>query len=208
MAVETCINTIRHAHTQFNSEKRYAGTIDVSLSDKGIQESTNAAEKLAKYKFDVVVTSNMKRAVETAQILAQRNTPIVKSKLCSERNFGIMEGCTWDDVQKFNPPILFIEVGNDLHSVNPKGGEAFEDLWQRAKKFRRFLFRKYRGGSVLVVSHGVFLQMLHGVLRGMTCIESLAFYPANLELASFRFIDDCLTEEKITKLVGTMGMNF
>jgi broad specificity phosphatase PhoE len=113
-----------------------------------------------------------------------------------------MEGLTWDDVQNLDPPILFIEVGNDLHSVNLQGGEPFENVWERAKRFRRFLFREHKGSSILVVSHGVFLQMFHGVLRGLSCIESLAVYPANLELVTCQFSGDQLIEEKMVKLVG------
>jgi broad specificity phosphatase PhoE len=149
-----------------------------------------------------VLTSTLKRAIETAEILAGDGVPIVKNKLCNERNFGIMEGLTWDDVQTLEPKVLLIEVGNDLHTVNPKGGEPFEDLWQRAKKFRRFIFKNYRGLNILVVSHGVFMQMFHGVLRGQNCIESLAVYPSNLELTTFRFCGNRLTSEKAVKLIG------
>ncbi len=44
--------------------------------------------------------------------------------------------------------------------------------------------------------------MFHGVLRGLSCIESLAVYPANLELVTCQFSGDQLIEEKTVKLVG------
>jgi broad specificity phosphatase PhoE len=200
MPVETTISTIRHAHTAYNAEKRYAGSIDVSLSEAGICDARTAAAKLAGLTFDVVITSALKRSIETARILIGGATPFVVSKLCNERNFGIMEGLTWDEVHALEPPVLFIEVGNDTHSVNPKGGEPFEDVWARAEKFRRFIFREFKGASVLVVSHGVFLQMFHGVLRGLSCIEALAVYPANLELARFQFAGQRLVEERTFRL--------
>ncbi|OGD32772.1 MAG: hypothetical protein A2V45_15515 [Candidatus Aminicenantes bacterium RBG_19FT_COMBO_58_17] len=200
MSSETIISTLRHAHTLFNAEKRYAGTIDIPLSEAGIRDARKAAAKLAEMKFEVVVTSTQKRAFETAQILVGDSVRIIRNKLCNERNFGVMEGLTWDDIQSLQPPILMISVGNDLHTVNPKGGEPFEAVWERAKKIRRFLFKEYEGSNILVVSHGVFLQMLHGVLRGLSCIESLGNYPANLELARFRFSGRRLMEENIVKL--------
>lgn len=206
--METTILTLRHAHTQFNVEKRYAGTIDIPINEKGIQDSRIAAKSIAALAVDVIISSNLKRAYQTAQILAGGKIPIVKTKLCAERNFGILEGRTWDDAQKMDPPILFISVGNDLHSVNPRGGEHFEDLWQRAKKFRDFIFRRYSGKTVLVVSHGVFLQMFHGVLRGLSCIEALSVYPANLELATFRFSNTGLIHEQVTRLADSPGINF
>ncbi len=201
MLIETKIATMRHARTDYNAEKRYAGTIDIPLNEKGIQEAREAAGKLSQYQFDVVVTSTLKRSLQTAQLIFNNTIPTIQSELCNERNFGIMEGCTWEEVLMFQPPVLMIEVGNDLHTVNPKGGEPFENVWERAKKFRRFLFKQYKGLSILVISHGVFLQMFHGVLQGRNCIESLDTYPSNLELATFFFNVNRLVEEKVVRLI-------
>lgn len=200
MAIETIIHTIRHAQTNFNAERRYAGSIDVSLSKKGVREAMKASRKLAGMKFDVVVSSTLRRAVKTAEILVGPTAKIVKNSLCVERNFGVFEGNTFDEVQDIVPPVLYITVGNDLHSVNPKASEHFEDVWMRAKEFRNHLFHQYRGKKILVVSHFVFLQMFHGVLRSSSCIESLATYPKSLEFSTFRFSGHSLVEEKSTKL--------
>jgi broad specificity phosphatase PhoE len=203
MKINTTISTLRHAHTQYNAEKRYAGSIDVPLSEIGIEDACQAAAMLAGIKFDMVITSTLKRAIQTAQILIGDSAPIIQNELCNERNFGIMEGLTWNDIQTLQPPVLMINVGNDLHTVNPRGGEPFEDVWERAKKFRRYIFESYAGKTLLVISHGVFLQMFHGVLRGLNCIESLGSYPSNLELAKFQFVDETLAEEKAMRLLGS-----
>lgn len=196
----TSITTLRHARTVYNDQKRYAGTINIPLSEQGQRDAREAATKINSRQYDIIVTSRLSRAHETAEIISAGAIPIVRTHLCNERNFGIMEGLTWDQVQTLDPPVLMISVGNDQHTVNPRDGEPFEDVWDRAKKFRRFLFRSYAGQKILVVSHGVFLQMLHGVLRGLTCIESLASYPANLELWRFDFANDRLEKETVIKL--------
>jgi broad specificity phosphatase PhoE len=205
MAERTIINTLRHAHTTYNGEKRYAGTIDVDLNDQGIRDTQLAAAILRDEGYDVVIASTLKRSYETARIIVDGTVPMVKTDLCNERNFGIMEGMTWEDVKQLVPPVMMIKVGSDLHTVNPKGGEPFEDVWDRAKKLKQLLFREYYGKNILVVSHGVFLQMFNGVMRGLTCIESLALYPANLELARFIFDGYHLAEEKVRKLAGEEG---
>jgi probable phosphoglycerate mutase len=202
MAIETTIHTLRHAHTAYNAEKRYAGSIDIPLNEKGITEARQAAPKLAHVPLDVVVTSTLRRSIETAEILVGDRVPIVHCELCNERNFGVMEGLTWANVQYLSPPVLFVEVGNDLHSVNPKGGEPFEVVWSRAQQFRHYLFEHYEGLNILVVSHGVFLQMLHGVLRNSNCIESLCVYPSNLELACFQYLGSRLVDENVYQLNG------
>lgn len=208
MRKRTTIHTMRHARTRYNAERRYAGTIDIDLSEEGRTDARQAAARLVEVELDVVVTSTLKRSLETARLLVGKNVPIVQSALCRERNFGIMEGLTWDEIQVLQPPIMLVRVGNDLHTVNPKGGEPFEAVWERARKFRQYLFRHYGGKSVLVISHGVFLQMFHGVLSGSNCIESLARFPANLELASFQFEGERLAREKRVELGGQEALRW
>lgn len=198
--MRTVISTLRHARTAYNDERRYAGSIDVPLSDRGRQEARSAAAQLQGHHYDAIVASRLRRARETAECFAADGTPIVQTRLCNERCFGIMEGLTWDDVQRLDPPVLMIPVGGELHTVNPRQGEPFEDLWARARRFRRFLFSRFSGRNVLVISHGVFLQLFHGLLRGTNCIESLALVPANLELRRFEFSGDNLVDEKAINL--------
>lgn len=198
--MKTSISTLRHARTAYNQEKRYAGSIDIPLCEQGIREAEAVAPKVKGLPFDAVVTSRLRRAHETARIVAPAGIPILRTRLCNERNFGIMEGLTWDDVQTLDPPVLMISVGGDQHTVNPRNGEPFEQVWERARKFRDYLFRRFEGRKVLVVSHGVFLQMLHGVFRSSNCIESLAVYPANLELRRFDFTGGSLSQEAAIRL--------
>jgi broad specificity phosphatase PhoE len=199
--MHTCIHTIRHARTLFGDQQRYAGTLDVPLSREGRREAKAAAAGLRDARFDVVITSTKMRAIDTAKLLVGASTPTVKSGLCDERNYGAMEGLTALDVKRLKPKILFIKVGNDTHSVNPPGGEPLEDLRERARKFCRFVFKRYRGSSVLVVSHGVFLQQFHGLLRGKSCIESLADWPSNLQMTSFTFAGNRLLETRSVNLI-------
>jgi broad specificity phosphatase PhoE len=206
--MNTTIYTIRHAKTKYGEESRYAGTIDIPLSPKGRREARQASASLKGADFDVIVTSTLARAVQTARLMVGKSRPIVQCPYCNERNFGAMEGHTWEEVKRFRPRILFIKVGGDLHSVNPPGGEPFEELWQRAKRFRRFLFQHYRGSKILVVSHGVFLQEFHGLLRGKSCIESLGEWVTNLEMTSFSFDGNRLVGESKVKLMDTKAADF
>jgi len=204
----TYIHTIRHAKTTFGEQQRYAGTIDVPLSPAGAKEAKAAAAGMRDMKFDVVLTSMKIRAIDTARLLVGASAPILQCHFCDERNYGTMEGHTIFEVKRFKPRILFIRVGNDTHSVNPPGGEPFEEVWERAKKFRRLIFKQYRGSRVLVVSHGVFLQQFHGLLRGKSCIESLADWTSNLEMTSFTFSGNRVLEERSVKLIDKKQYDF
>jgi broad specificity phosphatase PhoE len=120
-----------------------------------------------------------------------------------------LEGLTWSEVQGLNPPVTFVEIGDDFHSVNPKDGEPFEEVWLRAKEFHNYLFANHKGSNILVVSHSIFLQVFHGILRGMNLIESLAVaYPATLDLTTFHFSDNELISENVVKFSSTVEKSF
>ena len=181
----TVIATLRHARTQHGSERRYAGSMDVPLSDPGRDDCRRARPWLAHSRYDVILSSPQARALETARLVAPADSSIEIDPLIVERRYGVMEGRTWEEVQTIEPPILFIEVGGNRHSVNPWNGEPFEDIWRRAQQFSRRVLERHAGRRILVVSHSAFLQMLHGVLLGRNCIESLDSEVANLELSTF-----------------------
>lgn len=208
MKTITFIHTVRHAKTAYGEQQRYAGWIDVPLNKRGIREAKEASKKMKDMKFDVVVTSTLRRCSDTARCLVGRKCPIIKNELCKERYYGAFQGLTYKEVKLIRPKVLFIKVGNDTHSVNPPGAEPFEDLKYRAKKFQRFIYKNYRGSSVLIVSHSAFLQQFHGLLRGLSCIEALTDYTSNLELTTFKMHGKRLLKEHSIKLIGEERFDF
>lgn len=202
------VSTIRHAQTDYGAQHRYAGSRDVPLSDKGRNDCALIAEHVRRLAPDVIIASPLQRAMETALLIRPHDVPIHADPLAVERNYGILEGLTAGEVGALEPPVLFVAVGDDTHSVNPRGGEPFEKVWGRAELFAERLFLEHQGRHALVVAHSVFLQMLHGVFRGGNCIESLMSSPANLELATFRFHDRVIVGEESRRLLGSVGSGF
>ena len=197
----TTIFTVRHAETDYSVQRRYAGTIDISLNKNGIKDTKEASKKLSGIHFDVVITSTLQRSIETAGYLLGPATKLVKHSCCNERNYGRMQGLTADEVKYLTPKVEFIEVGNDTHSLNPPEGESFEQLHKRAEELSEYIFKNYRGLSILVISHGVFLQQFHGLLRGLDWKQSLAENVTMLELHKFRFNGNVLVDESVLKLI-------
>ena len=89
---------IRHGESVWNKENRFAGWVDVDLSEKGIEEAHNAGKKLLaeKYIFDLAYTSFLKRASRTLDIVLEemniQNIPIIKSWKLNERHYGSLQG--------------------------------------------------------------------------------------------------------------------
>lgn len=192
----TRITTVRHGQTDYNTERRYAGSIDVPLNEKGIAEAKSAAIRLADYDFDIVITSRLRRAILTAELLTSgRGIPIIQNELCNERNYGKMEGLNYIEVEGITPHVLYRKLNNDFHSMNPPGGETFPVLRKRAKAFYQFIFNNYEGSDILVVSSSAFLQQLHGLFRDLDWDESLRDDIHNLSCINFTFNKRKLIEE-------------
>jgi broad specificity phosphatase PhoE len=192
----TRITSIRHGQTDYNLERRYAGSIDVPLNEKGIEDAKNAAIRLRDYDFDIAITSKLRRAIQTADLLtAGRNIQIIQNELCNERNYGKMQGLNYIEVEDITPRILYFKLNNDFHSLNPPSGETFPNLRKRAKAFSQFLFQNYTGSNILVVSSSAFMQQLHGLFRGFDWLESLRNEIYNLDCITFTFNGRKLIEE-------------
>jgi broad specificity phosphatase PhoE len=203
----TRISTIRHGQTAYNLEKRYAGSIDVPLNEKGIGDAENAAIKLKGNEFDIVITSKLKRAIQTAELLvAGRNIQIIQNELCNERNYGKMQGLNYVEVEEIKPRILYLKLNNDFHSLNPPNGETFPALRRRAKTFSQFIFQNYICSNILVVSSSAFMQQLHGLFRGTNWMESLRNEIHNLACTTFTFNGRKLIEEMTVKLPEGKGI--
>ncbi len=197
----TRILTIRHGQTAYNLEKRYAGSIDIPLNEKGIEDAENASILLKDYELDILITSKLKRAIHTAELLiAGRNIPIIQNKLCNERNYGKMQGLNYIEVEEIKPRIKYFKLNNDFHSLNPPDGETFPALRRRAKLFSEFIFQNYTGSNILVVSSSAFMQQLHGIFQGTNCMESLRNEIHNLDCTTFTFNGRKLIEEKTVSL--------
>ena len=74
--------------------------------------------------FDVTIVSPLRRAIETARLFRGENTEIVISPYAKERNYGILEGRYFADVEHIRPPIHFIKVGNDYPLTRSTSGRT------------------------------------------------------------------------------------
>ena len=89
---------VRHGESEWNKENRFTGWTDVPLSEKGVWEAKDAGERLKKnnYKFDVCVTSVLKRAVTTwnylDEVIDHHHIPVLKSWRLNERHYGGLQG--------------------------------------------------------------------------------------------------------------------
>ena len=90
---------IRHGETDGTYQKRYCGVTDLPLNKMGIEQVENASRNLKKEKIDKVYSSDMKRTIQSANIVF-KDKDIEKLSSLREMNFGIFEGLTYEEIMK------------------------------------------------------------------------------------------------------------
>lgn len=90
----------RHATTPWNGEQRLQGSKDIGLSEIGFEESAGLAGQLEGFGISIIITSELQRAYQTAEIIGKvLHVPIVRYAGFNERSFGELEGKVWPEVQ-------------------------------------------------------------------------------------------------------------
>lgn len=183
---EILLSTIRHGLTELNRDRKVGGRVDVPLIDEGREQAREARQMFRGTAFDVVISSPLSRVLETAEIIAEvERNEILVEETCIERSFGEMEGLAPEKIRKQLPQVRYTQIGEINYSLNPPGGESFEQLHERARKFFEQTIMVHRGKRVVLFGHENFLQQLHGVIRGLGPFESLERGIQNCELNQF-----------------------
>ena len=157
------ITALRHGESVGNAESRWQGQADYPLTDTGRAQARALAERWCndKVKFDLVISSPLLRAKETAEIIASRlNVTIEFEPLWLERDNGDFSGLTAHEVrQNFTHPQFstpYDPVGGD--------GEGDWELFLRAGQALQSLLKR-EPARYLIVSHGGLLnQFMHAVI--------------------------------------------
>lgn len=156
---------LRHGESTWNLENRFTGNVDVPLSAKGEIEARQAGRLLKEIPIDMVFTSTLKRAIDTATIVLEvregLTLPIERSSAINERHYGILQGLNKADVaKKYGEEQL--RLWRRSYDVRPPDGESLEDTAGRSLPYfkERILGEIRKGNNVLVVAHGNSLRSI------------------------------------------------
>ncbi len=144
---------IRHGETLWNAVHRFQGFSDIELSPKGICQAQLLAASLKGEILTAIYTSPLKRARQTAQIIAEHHDcPLMVEEGLKEINQGQLEGLTGEDLRRNFPDFLkrWIQAPG---SVRLPEGESLEELQQRAWAAIERIIGNHGVGTVLAVAH-------------------------------------------------------
>ena len=157
---------VRHSKTE-GEENRYYGHIDVSLSQEGAEQAEMLRDRLTSQNLNVVYSSDLKRALDTADIIAGAHK--LKVMPCSdlrELDFGELAGMTFNEIQERYHGAIKLLSGEDLDMSAP-GGESLRQMSIRIKRFVAGVEKQPRERTVLVVAHDGSLKVLLCTLLGI-----------------------------------------
>ncbi len=155
---------LRHGESIGNAQSRWQGQSDYALTEKGRAQARALSErwKYEGVKFDLVISSPLSRAKETAEIIASAlGVNLEFDPILLERHIGEMEGLTAEEVRKLpQPPYItpYDAIGG--------AGEGDWALFLRAGQALHGLLRR-PAGSYLIVSHGGLLNQLMNAIIGI-----------------------------------------
>ena len=156
------IYLVRHGQTDWNLRGIAQGQTDVPLNETGIAQAQALRDKVRGIDFGVCYSSPLKRAAETATIIAGHRCEIRYDDLLKERGFGEFEGRPGAEMREKAP-----NIGDFKINTNYGGIEPVKDLLARAEAFLAKIKRDCAGmDRVLVVGHGSMLKAIHFAIVG------------------------------------------
>ena len=156
---------IRHAQSTMNADGLWQGQADPALTEEGRAQARALAERLAEAKPSVLVTSNLRRARETAEIAARRLGIAAQLEPgLRELDVGQWSGLARDEIARRWPEDFERFRSGDM-DLRAGGGETRRELRERVLAAIRSLSQSYRGERIAVVTHLGVLRVLSPGVR-------------------------------------------
>ncbi|HJL59182.1 MAG TPA: 2,3-diphosphoglycerate-dependent phosphoglycerate mutase [Candidatus Thalassarchaeaceae archaeon] len=171
---------LRHGQSVWNAANKFTGWTDVGLSPKGEEEATQAGHDLAQIAFDIIYTSDLKRAQRTAEIAMSFNSssnspPTITDWRLNERHYGDLQGLNKDETrEKYGDEQ--VHIWRRSYDTPPPGGESLETCAERTIPcLEELIIPDLKDGkTVLVAAHGNSLRSIVMHIEGLSKEEVLS----------------------------------
>jgi broad specificity phosphatase PhoE len=150
----TSLILVRHGETDWNVEGRYQGQADPPLNERGREQARQTAAEIAMLRPDAIYSSPLKRAWETAQIIAEvAGIPdVIPEPRLKEISQGEWEGMLVTEIQAEYPEEFRLWLEHPWQLKLP-GRESLQDLEKRVMDAVNDILVRHRGEKVVIVSH-------------------------------------------------------
>lgn len=150
----THIGLFRHGQTDWNVNFLLQGVTDIPMNSTGIEQVRTAARSLNRNDWDLILTSPLGRARQTAEIIAEQKgfSNIQQEDLLIERSFGEAEGLAYEQWKS---------KYSNLDEI--PGGESKSDLTRRSLLLLETFINTHPGKRILAISHGALIRTVLGI---------------------------------------------
>jgi broad specificity phosphatase PhoE len=182
----TTLLLVRHGQTDSNQSRLLMGQSDMPMNLEGRQEAAHLAARLKQSRIDVLYTSDLERALETARIVAKAVgiEPVALAEL-RELDVGAAVGKTREEL-RVECPGLFGESWLDTPFP---GGESYAQLTKRVGRTLRELLARHEGRTVVVIAHGGTIRAGVAALTGMPLARLIGLTVANASITRLTSAD-------------------
>jgi broad specificity phosphatase PhoE len=156
----------RHGETEWNVGKIFRGRADVNLDAVGVKQADLLGKYLGNCRLEAVYSSPLKRALDTATIVARyQKVGVHTAEDIIDLDYGEWQSLSEQQVERLYPALLK-EWHNSPHKVRIPGGESLEDVRGRVIELVNDVLSRHQG-RILLVSHRVVLKVLICSLLGL-----------------------------------------
>ncbi len=188
----TTLVLVRHGVTPHTSEKRFSGGLasaNPGLSDEGREQVRTTADWLAPMaeRFDSLVSSPVRRTLESAEILGERlGREVATEPGFAEMEFGVWDGMTFDEVAAAHADDLDAWLGS-LDAVPGEVGESFRVVEKRVLEALEATLDAQAGRTIVVVSHVTPIKTLvaHALQAPLQSVFRMELAPASVSVISY-----------------------
>lgn len=163
MNMATKITYFAHSTTTDNQKGLCTGWAQGELSELGIQQAKELAQLVSNKNFDVIICSDLKRAVDSTEIVFDGHANVVKDKRLREANYGDL---TLEHKSKFEPDTTYIDTPFP-------NGECFKDVEKRIHNLLLDVKDQYEGKNIAFVAHRAPQLALDVILKSITWKEAI-----------------------------------
>ncbi len=184
---------IRHGETAWNAVRRLQGHLDIGLNDAGRGQAAALAKALAAEPLAAIVSSDLQRAMHTAQAVAQyHHVPFHTDRELRERGYGVFEGLLYTEIAERYPDDFAAWQGRHIDAVMPHGdrhAESFRHFYERSVAAIGRWADQYAERHLVVVAHGGVLECAYRAATGMTLESPRDFQVRNASINRFTWSD-------------------
>jgi broad specificity phosphatase PhoE len=181
----TTILLARHGETDWNRDGRWQGHSNTSLNVRGREQARELADELTA-EVDVVYSSDLARARETAEIVAARlGLEIRLDARLRERGFGAWEGLTHTEIEERDAEALARWRAGEGSGADD--AEPFDAFAQRMGHFLEDVLERHVGERVLVIAHGGSIRVIHALATGLDYVRDHRAIPFVANCAVLRY---------------------